>query len=121
MNYRDGVMLGDLIDYLEAMPQDVMVRKGFGEPSSYRGYYEHVAFEPVEWSTIGQMHEFAVSALGRTFRGYKGGEFTMQSNTFCFIAEYGECAELDQIINVTVGNWALQCLKPTPNPTGDNA
>lgn len=35
------------------------------------------------------MLENAKSALGATFYGYKGGEYTMHEYTYCWIAEYG--------------------------------
>lgn len=82
-------MLSELIEFLEQLPKDHIVRYGFGEPDSYRGYYEDVAFKPVENTTIGDMLEHARSALGKTFSGYKGGDFLMNEDTDCWIAEYG--------------------------------
>lgn len=83
------MMLGQLIEALKALPYGKPVRHGFGAPMSYRGYYEDVAFKPVEDTTIGQMLEHARSALGATFEGYKGGEYTMGEYTTCWIDSYG--------------------------------
>lgn len=82
-------MLKDLIDWLEEQNPNLTVTHGFGEPDSYRGYYQDVAFEPKENVTFGEMLGYARSALGKTFTGYKGGEFTMHDFTDCWIAQYG--------------------------------
>lgn len=82
-------MLGNLIEWLREQNPELKVLHGFGEPMSYRGYYEDVAFEPVEETTFGEMLKHAESALGTTFTGYKGGDFTMHEYTDCWIASYG--------------------------------
>lgn len=82
--------LGELIAALKAVPnQNGLVPWGFGQPDSYRGYYEQVAFEPLENVTIASMLAAAESALGATFQGYKGGDYLMDEYTECWIAEYG--------------------------------
>lgn len=86
--------LGELISLLERMPQDMVVENGFGGPHSYRGYYERVAFSPALNVTVASMLAHATSALGKTFQGYKGGDYVMDEHTLCHVAEYG-CAELD--------------------------
>lgn len=82
-------MLGELIEWLEHQDGAKVVPHGFGEPCSYRGYYEDVAFAPAENVTFASMLANAKSALGATFQGYKGGEYTMNEYTDCWIAEYG--------------------------------
>ena len=67
-----------------------MVPYGFGKAHSYRGFYEDVAFEPKENVTFGEMLVEARIALGKTFTGHKGGEYTMREYTDCWIAPYGE-------------------------------
>ena len=81
--------LKSLIDLLSKLPPDAVVSNGFGEPMSYRGYYDQLAFEPKDHARIGDMLAHAKSALGATFTGYKGGEFVMHECTECWIAEYG--------------------------------
>ena len=82
-------MLGELIKWLEQQDGEKVVPHGFGKPGSYRGYYEDVAFEPAQNVSFASMLEHAKSALGATFQGYKGGDFTMNEYTDCWIAEYG--------------------------------
>lgn len=82
--------LKELIDALAAADQTHVAPLGFGKPMSYRGYYHSVAFEPVENVTVASMLAHAKSALGATFDGYKGGEYTMSEYTDCYIARYGE-------------------------------
>lgn len=81
--------LGSLIECLKAEDPSLPMPIGFGEPKSYRGYYEQLAFEPKRDTTIGEMLAHAEAALGQTFQGYKGGDFTMGEHTDCWIAEYG--------------------------------
>lgn len=90
MDYLQYVNLGNLIEALAAADPTRPVRWGFGRPMSYRGVYAELAFSPEENTTVGAMLMHARSALGQTFTGYKGGEFTMRSGVDCHIAEYGE-------------------------------
>lgn len=83
------ITLRDLIEELQLMPQDGVVPFGFGAPASYRGYYEQLAFEPLENAKIADMLAYAESAVGATFEGYKGGDFTMDDESDCWIASYG--------------------------------
>lgn len=85
--------LGELIERLEKLDYSKPVKHGFGFPMSYRGYYDELAFSPEENTTIGEMLEHAKNALGATFEGYKGGDFTMDEFTPCWIAEYGNCGD----------------------------
>lgn len=82
--------LGDLIATLEKEDPARVLPFGFHRPHSYRGYYEQLAFEPAENITIGEMLAAARSALGATFEGYKGGDYTMDERTECWIAHYGQ-------------------------------
>lgn len=81
--------LEDLIAELEKHNPDKVVRLGFTNPHSYRGDYMDLAFEPAENVRVGDMLTDARSALGTTFHGYKGGEYTMHGHTDCWLAEYG--------------------------------
>lgn len=89
-------MLKELIDWLAEQNPELTVPFGFGEPASYRGYYEDVAFEPKANVTFGEMLGHAKGALGATFNGYKGGEFTMNEYTDVWIASWGR-SEGDKI------------------------
>lgn len=85
--------LWKLITWLEGQDQSMHVRNGFGMPSSYRGHYRDVVFEPADETTICQMLEYARSALGATFDGYKGGRYRMDKFTTCWIAPYGQTVD----------------------------
>lgn len=73
--------LGKLIELLEKFPESRKVQNGFGNPHSWRGSYDELAFEPVADTTVGVMLQEARSALGTTYCGWKGGDFTMGENT----------------------------------------
>lgn len=84
--------LKTLIEILERNKNNP-VRLGFTAPHSYRGYYEDLAFEPCKDSTAQEMLNYAKEALGKTYEGYKGGEFKMHEFTECWLANYGRCGE----------------------------
>lgn len=86
--------LGNLIAYLEKEDPTKVVPLGFHRPHSYRGYYDQLAFEPMENVTVGQMLADASSALGRTYQGYKGGSYRMGEYTDVWLSEYGSCGEM---------------------------
>ena len=82
--------LGNLIAALEAAPPDATVPFGFNEPHSYRGYYEDLAFEPAENVRVADMLTEAKVCLGRTFEGYKGGNYKMDGWSRVWLARYSE-------------------------------
>lgn len=82
--------LGDLVERLEREDPDRVVPMGFANPHSYRGDYSKLAFEPARDVTIGAMLDAARAALGATFGGYKGGDYTMHDYTEVWLANYGE-------------------------------
>lgn len=93
--------LRQLIDALRNADPDYVAPFGFAEPGSYRGYYNDLAFKPTRNVTVASMLAHAESALGATFEGYKGGEYTMDEWTTCWIAEYG-CAGGDCIGRILI-------------------
>ena len=106
-------MLGRLIEFLESLPPDAVIRHGFGEPFSYRGNYYDVAFDPVENAIVGDMLRHAKFANGATFQGYKGGEFTMDADSYCWICEYGESGG-DKIGPTLMRYWQDECDGQSP-------
>jgi len=88
------MILKHLIARLEDAYPEHIVRVGFNNPHSYRGYYEDLAFKPVENITVREMLEAAKSALGCTFEGYKGGKFKMSEFSECWLAHWGERGEV---------------------------
>jgi len=82
--------LGELIVELEKHDPELVVPHGFNDPHSYRGYYEDLEFTPAVNITIGAMLEAATSALGATFEGWKGGDYTMRTHTAVWVGQEGE-------------------------------
>jgi len=89
LKIRNYLGLGKLITRLEQEDPNRILPLGFAEPHSYRGYYNDLAFEPRQNISIGDMLAAARSAVGATFEGYKGGDYTMSEYTDCWIANYG--------------------------------
>lgn len=98
--------LDELIKALEAEGGHGRVLPlGFGNPHSYRGFYDELAFEPLAGVTVGQMLADARRALGATYEGWKGGEYTMKGYTDCWLAEQGSTSPGE-----TIGPTLLTCL-----------
>ena len=85
--------LGQLIERLKDENPKKILRLGFRNPHSYRGYYDQLAFEPKQLIMVEDMLKDAQSALGKTFEGYKGGEFKMSEHTDVWLAEYGNTSD----------------------------
>jgi hypothetical protein len=85
--------LGALIEALEAEDPSLVCPRGFARPHSYRGYYDELAFEPARDVTVGEMLAAAKSALGSTYGGWKGGDYTMSEYTYCWLAYRGDTGE----------------------------
>jgi len=88
--------LGTLIEMLEAEDQDLVLPEACADPHSYRGYYEDLALEPRENVRLGDLLAELKGCVGRMFYGYKGGEYTMQTYTTVWVAEYG-CTSEDSL------------------------
>jgi hypothetical protein len=93
------VNLGHLIDTfkLHKATAEVVISAPLpiipGSLDSYRGYYEQLAIEPEMGGdgkkvTVEEFLKRLEEAVGATFTGYKGGEFTMDRDTPIWIAEY---------------------------------
>lgn len=93
--------LGYLISRLERCEPNEGVFFDFGRLSpkprsldSYRGFYDHLA---VDFVKAEYDHEIKVvdflkelrECLGKTFTGYKGGDYTMHEGTPLWVAPYG--------------------------------
>ena len=84
-------MLSTLIGLLKALPENATITNGFDEAMSYRGYYCELGLNPSNETKVSEMIEVLQSALGKTFEGYKGGEYTMSEDVDCYLAPYGSC------------------------------
>ena len=105
----DQLTLGELVDHLEAIPAEYrsvpVFMHGFVTVTpttldSWRGAYKDLALGYKVCSEHGYMEEAlkvqallddAKSAIGTTFEGYKGGEYTMTRQTPVFINNWGRC------------------------------
>lgn len=85
--------LQQLIDALATADPNRVCPIGFTNPHSYRGYYDQLAFEPAHDVRVSDMLACATGAIGATYSGYKGGEFTMDASTDVWLAEYGSTGE----------------------------
>ncbi len=101
---QEQMTLGQLISKLEEMnPESTIVcstdtSMTFTGFNSYRGYYNDLAIGYTVDNNEGFIivKEFLDSAkecLGKTFYGYKGGEFIMDENTPLWIANYGHTSD----------------------------
>ena len=73
--------LGHYIKLLEQANPDKIVANGLGKPNSWRGRYSELMFEPIGETTVAFMLKEAKKAVGATYTGWKGGEFTMGLET----------------------------------------
>lgn len=127
---RDGrkeyhVTLGEMLKILSDVPlKDVTVPVvvteidggtigSVGRPHSYRGYYVDLAFDHVreEPRTVEQFLDTCRSALGGTFIGWKGGEFTMDEDTPLWVAEVGSTGYAILGAFLDDGEFCLMCKK----------
>lgn len=102
--------LGELITALEACDPAVVLAEGFGRPCSWRGSYDELAFEPAQNVTVGSMLDYARSAAGASFDGYKGGLYTMDLGTPCHVAAWGEYGGDDDALTT----WRLSAMLARP-------
>jgi len=99
---RDNYNLGDLIKDLSKYPVDANIEiRPFNlypvDFCSYRGYYSDLS---IEYSsdgsnrlTCGELLKKAKECVGKTFVGYKGGDFTMTEHSVVWISNYGEITD----------------------------
>lgn len=67
--------------------------------SSYRGYYNRLAieYENTGSMTVKEFLKRAKNIVGRTFEGYKGGNYLMDEETPIYVSNYGEAEGLKVI------------------------
>jgi hypothetical protein len=106
-----NITLGMLIEWLGKQNQNLIVKDGFGHPHCDRGDYSELSFDPKPDALISDMLAHAKSALGATFTGWKGGEFTMHDYTPVMIGEDGECG--DEIGPIHFKYWLLTAKEAT--------
>ena len=100
------MILKDLIERLEQEPYENTIRNGFGHSMSYRGDYSQLAFAPAQYVTVGSMLEEAKRAVGKTYHGYKGGEYTFNKDQDLYVDNYGVFSET-MITDVIDKGWCV--------------
>ncbi len=89
--------LGELIDTLAALPATAEVRFDFGTvPTqfvSWRGDYAELSLDSAVGGAISvaALLVLAQKAVGGTFRGWKGGRYTMSRSTPVWADFWGDC------------------------------
>lgn len=89
--------LGELIAALETLPPDAHIEYDdgsfVGSFDSWRGAYRELTLIPeynYSWTNyVKNVLREARAAVGHTFQGYKGGDFTMSEETAVWADEYG--------------------------------
>lgn len=87
--------LNDWIETLEAQPMTLPVYFDDGEPvgslESWRGVYAHLTLTTGRAPrTVAELLAEARAAVGSTYQGYKGGDFTMDESTPVWADPYGD-------------------------------
>ena len=106
--------LGEIIKILEEMPQDATVCFAFGNLNpttldSWRGSYNELALgygdriRAGEWKVV-DFIKHCKDAIGSTYTGWKGGDFTMGENTPVWVDNCGESSETG-ISNITYDGY----------------
>ena len=108
--------LGELIKAMELVPAGNDVVFDFnhhvpGEIDSYCGYYEQLAIAPAK-GTPPKAKDFLASlkeCVGKTFTGYRGGEYLMDEDTPTWVADYGNTSST-KISGVHISRWGDQAV-----------
>ena len=80
--------LGELIEKLKTLPNKLIIM-GLGDLDSYRGYYCDLAFELVtDEKSVETLLDECKAAMGKVFRGYKGGDYMMGESTPLWVASF---------------------------------
>jgi hypothetical protein len=104
--------LGDLREVLRKLPDhyEVVTCDGHGldRPHSYRGCYDHLAFEPSR--TVGDVAKLldqVTVSLTHLYEGYKGGLYAMKTYTPIWVSTYGESSD-DRVVGFEVDHTAAR-------------
>lgn len=92
-DHNPYVSLSGIVAFLEHEVQDGdwLIRFGVDPTSahSYRGYYYELAFEPMRNVPASKMLASFKDSLGKTFEGWKGGDYKMHEDTYVYITFSG--------------------------------
>lgn len=90
MKKYESLTVDRLLAVLDALPADSVLQGLSREVDSYRGFYEHVAVEPGEGVTAGELAAELRAKIGTTMHGYKGGDFAFRGRCYVFVAGWGD-------------------------------
>lgn len=107
----EQVTLGELIKFLENLPQDLIISRGFGSAHAWRGDYYEVCFTPAFDVPVVEMLRTAKAVKEMIFEGWKGGSFTYDDKTTCHKNDEGNCDRDDHITEENLKNWLWDAFK----------
>ena len=82
----------NILEILRNENQNDILKRGFKNPHSYRGYYDELGVEMTYDCKIEHMVRDLEKAIdGRSFTAWKGGEYTYDENTNVYLADEGFC------------------------------
>jgi len=69
---------------------------------SWRGSYNELSISSDDWNSddwgkplnAGEFLQMCIESVGKTFVGYKGGDFKMYKRTPVWVANYGQCGSM---------------------------
>jgi len=111
----EPIKLGVLIKELELQPQDNYLRFDFPaypdmSVDSYRGYYSDLALgfqDRMEDFRVKGLLSTLKSCIGKTFEGYKGGDFTMDESTPVWVANWSHSTSTGVVGIIKDGNLTV--------------
>lgn len=92
MSYGESLNMAQAIEWLKKLDaKGVTSVPRLDHPHSYRGYYVDLCFEPVSGETmnIRDLISLIEDTKGKTYQGWKGGDFTMGDKSEIYVAEEG--------------------------------
>lgn len=98
--------LGDLIDKIQSLGDEPM--QNIVEAASYRGYYRDLGFEVTDRMVPASLNlQLVTDCVGRTFEGWKGGDFTMDLHTQVWVHIEGTTAGSGRIVDIVDGEFIV--------------
>lgn len=110
----DHLTLGEVITALSAHDPDKRLKVGFRHPHSWRGDYSELAFEAAENVTVRDMLDEAKTAVGTTFQGWKGGDYTMDADTFVWLVREEGTSDGETVGMLLLNLMLANTAEPTP-------
>jgi hypothetical protein len=105
--------LGELIDALKRKDRETSVYYDFVHfrpcgIHSYRGYYDQLAigYDDSKDTSVGELLDMLKDADGKTFTGYKGGDYVMSLSTPVWVANHNESGGT-AIVDVIDQDWRI--------------